>query len=300
MVHRSGEAADEPARAGRPSWRSLLRGLWCSLREDDLVDWAAALTYYAMLAIFPALIVFASLVGLAGQGVATSMIENLAQLAPGPGREIVEGSIDGLQRDRGAAGALLVLGLVVALWSASGYVGAFMRAAGVIWDVETRRPAWRAIPLRLGVTLLALLVISAGAAAIVLTGPVAEQAAKLIGVDHVVVELWSVLKWPALALLISILLALLYHVGPDVQRRGPRWITPGSVVAVLLWLAASELFALYVATFGSYNKTYGALGGVIAFLVWLWISNLAVLLGAELNAQLEDAGGSSLREAPDR
>ncbi|MCD6725642.1 MAG: YihY/virulence factor BrkB family protein [Solirubrobacteraceae bacterium] len=299
-MHRSGEAADRPAHTGRPSWRSLLRGLWSSLREDDLVDWAAALTYYAMLAIFPALIVFASLVGLAGQGAATSMIENLAQLAPGPGREIVEGSIDGLQRDRGAAGALLVVGLVVALWSASGYVGAFMRAAGVIWDVETGRPVWRAIPLRLGVTLLALLVISAGAAAIVLTGPVAEQAAKLIGVDHVVVELWSVLKWPALALLISILLALLYHAGPDVKRRGPRWITPGSVVAVLLWLAASELFALYVATFGSYNKTYGALGGVIAFLVWLWISNLAVLLGAELNAQLEGADGSSLREAPDR
>ena len=162
-----------------------------------------------------------------------------------------------------------------------------MRAANVIWDVEEGRPVWKTIPLRLVVTLVMLLLLAISAVAVVITGPLADKVGQLLGVADVVVTIWDIVKWPVLILIVAVIFAILYYASPNVRQPGFRWITPGSVVAVLLWIIASAGFALYVASFGSYNKTYGALGAVIVFLVWLWISNVAVLLGAEFNAEIE-------------
>jgi membrane protein len=281
------ERADSPTDLPRRSLGSTLKRTWSEFREDALPDWAAALTYYGVLAMFPALLVLVSLVGLLGEDATQALLDNVAALAPGPAREIVTGAIENLQSNRGAAGIAFVVGLAGALWSASGYVGAFMRASNSVWDVEEGRPVWKTLPLRVGVTLAAMLVLSLGLLAVVISGPLAERVGDVIGAGDTAVAVWNLAKWPAIVLLLSLLLALLYYAAPNVRHPGIRWISPGSVLAVLLWLAASGLFALFVSNFGSYNATYGALAGVIIFLVWLWISNIAILLGAELNSELE-------------
>jgi membrane protein len=256
-------------------------------REDNLTDWAAALTYYGILSIFPALVVFVSIIGVIGAPVTEPLLDNVAAFAPSEAKDILTKAVEELERSRGGAGILAIAGLAGALWAASGYVAAFIRAANIVWDVEEGRPVWKTLPLRIGVTLVLVLLLAASALIVVFTGPLAERAGDVIGVSDVVVTVWDVAKWPLLVVLVSLMLAILYYAAPNVRQPGFRWITPGGVMAVIIWIAASAGFALYVAAFGSYNKTYGALGAVIVFLVWLWISNVAVLLGAEFNAELE-------------
>lgn len=181
---------------------------------------------------------------------------------------------------------MFVVGLAGALWAASGYIGAFIRAANVIWDVPEGRPIWKTVPLRLAITVVTVLLLAVSAVAVVVTGPLADKVGRLIGVGGLAVTIWDVAKWPVLIVIVSFLFAILYYAAPNVRQPGFRWITPGGVLAILLWMIASAAFALYVAKFGSYNKTYGALGGAVIFLVWLWLSNFAMLLGAELNAEL--------------
>jgi membrane protein len=182
---------------------------------------------------------------------------------------------------------MFVVGLALAIWSASGYVGAFMRAANSIWDAPEGRPIWKTLPVRLAVTIVTLVILSFGAVAVVVSGPVAQRVGNLIGAGAAAVTAWEILKWPALLLLFGLLLSILYYAAPNVKHPGFRWVTPGGVLAIVLWIAASAAFALYVATVASYNKTYGSLGGAIVFLVWLWVSNIAILLGAEFDAELE-------------
>ena len=256
-------------------------------KEDNVTDWAAALTYYGVLAIFPAILALVSIVGLLGQSATQALVDNLGQVAPGPAKEIFTTAIENLQKSQGAAGVLFVVGLAAALWSASGYVAAFMRASNAIYDVEEGRPFWKKGPVRLGVTLVMLVLLAISALAVVLTGGLADQVGRLLGLGTTVVTVWEVAKWPVLVVVISLMFSILYWASPNVRQPGFRWLTPGGLLAVLVWLLASAAFAFYVANFGSYNKTYGALGGVIVFLVWLWISNIAVLLGAELNAEIE-------------
>jgi membrane protein len=277
----------EKGKLGARAWIGVLTRTVKEFREDNLTDWAAALTYYGVLSIFPALIVLVSILGLIGTSATQPLIDNLGSFAPGPAKDIFTNAIRGLTESSGAAGLLFFVGLGAALWSASGYIGAFMRAANVIWDVEEGRPVWRTIPLRLVVTLVMLVLLAISAVAVVVTGPLADKVGQLLGVADVVVTVWDIVKWPVLVLIVAVIFAILYYASPNVRQPGFRWITPGSVVAVLLWIIASAGFALYVASFGSYNKTYGALGAVIVFLVWLWISNVAVLLGAEFNAEIE-------------
>ena len=256
-------------------------------REDNLTDWAAALTYYGILSIFPALIVFVSVVGVVGAPLTEPLLDNVGAFAPGEAKDILTNAVEGLERSRGGAGIVAIVAVAAALWAASGYVAAFMRAANIVWDVEEGRPVWKTLPLRVGITLALLVLLAASALIVVVTGPIAERAGDLIGVSDAVVTVWDVAKWPVLIFLVSLMLAILYYAAPNVRQPGFRWITPGSIVAVIVWVAASAGFALYVALFASYNKTYGSLGGVIVFLIWLWLSNAAVLLGAELNAELE-------------
>lgn len=283
--------------ATRPRWRAVARGTWAGFRERESLDRAAALTYYAVLSVFPALLVLVSIVGLLRDGAVQPLIDNLTAASPGPAREIALNTIDSVRADSGAAGGVLVVALAAAIWSASRYVGAFMRAGNAIWGVDEDRPLWKTIPLRLAITLGTLVFLSLGAVAVVVTGPVARQAGDIVGLGSTAVQVWDIAKWPVLAGLLVVVLAMLYDAAPDVREpRVARRLTPGSVLAVVLWLAASGLFALFVANFGSYNKTYGALGGFIVFLIWLWLSNVAVLLGAELNAELDRSAG---RDAPD-
>jgi membrane protein len=269
------------------NWWPVLKRTFREFKEDNLTDWAAALTYYAVLAIFPALIVVVSILGLVGESATQPLLDELGSLAPGPATEIMTNAIENLQGNQGTAGVAFAVGLLVALWSASGYVAAFMRASNSIYDMEEGRPIWKTLPVRVGLTLVLLFLLAISALAVVLTGGIAKAVGDLIGLGDTAVSAWNIAKWPVLLLVVSFMFALLYWAAPNVKHPGFRWISPGGVLAVIAWLIASGAFALYVSNFGSYNKTYGALGGVVVFLVWLWISNIVILLGAEFNAELE-------------
>jgi membrane protein len=284
---REGDPPESPTDLSRRSWWGVLKRSVKEFREDNLTDWAAALTYYGILAIFPALLVLVSVLGLVGTSATQPLIDNLGQVAPGPAQEILTDALRNLQGSQGAAGVLLVVGLLGALWSASGYVGAFIRASNQIYDIEEGRPIWKTLPLRVGLTLLLLVLIAVSAIGVVATGGIAEELGSLVGVGDTAVSVWNIAKWPVLLFVVSFMFALLYWAAPNVKSAGFRWLSPGGLLAVIGWIIASAAFAFYVSNFGSYNKTYGALGGVIIFLVWLWISNVVILLGAQLNAELE-------------
>jgi membrane protein len=268
-------------------WLPVLKRTVKEFREDNLTDWAAALTYYSVLAIFPALIVLVSILGLVGESATQPLIDNLGKVAPGPAQEIFTNAIKNLKGSQGTAGVLFVVGLLAALWSASGYVAAFMRASNAIYDIEEGRPIWKTLPVRVGLTLILMFLLAMSAIAVVLTGGLAKAIGNVIGLGDTALTVWDIAKWPVLLLVVSFMFALLYWAAPNVKHPGFRWISPGGLLAVVGWLIASAAFAFYVSSFGSYNKTYGALGGVVVFLVWLWLSNIMILLGAEFNAELE-------------
>lgn len=276
-----------PAGLGLRAWGGVLKRTVTQFKEDNLPDWAAALTYYGVLALFPTLLVLVSLLGLAGRDTVQPLIDDLGGLTPGPARQIISDTLRSLESNEQAAGIAAVLGFAVALWSASGYVGAFMRASNAVYDVREGRPVWRTVPVRIAVTVTVVILLAASALIVIVTGSLARRAGQLLGMTEAAVMAWDIAKWPVLVLLVAVIFAVLYRTAPNVRPAGFRWITPGSVLAVLLWLAASAGFGFYVANFGSYHRTYGTLAGVIVFLIWLWISNIAVLLGLELNAELE-------------
>jgi membrane protein len=280
-------APDDVSDLPKESWKGVLKRAWREFSDDKITDWAAALTYYGVLSIFPMLLALISLLGLFGQSATQPLLDNISGVAPGPAKDIVTQGIQNLQKSQGSAGLMFFVGLGLALWSASGYVGAFMRASNDIWDVEEGRPAWKTIPLRVGVTGLLLVLLTISAMAVVLTGPLAKSIGDIIGLGSAAVTAWDIAKWPVLILVVSFMIALLYYAAPNVKHPKFQWVSPGSLMAVVLWIIASALFAFYVANFASYNKTYGALGGVIVFLTWLWITNNVILLGAEFNAEME-------------
>jgi membrane protein len=277
----------QPTDLPRQAMPGVLRRTLREFKADHLTDAAAALTYYAVLSIFPMLVVIVSVLGLIGHSVTQPLIDNLNTVAPGPAKSILTSAISNVQSHPGSDGIAFVVGLVAALWSASGYVAAFMRASNVVWDVEEGRPIWKTYPLRLGVTLVTVILLTASAAAVVFTGALAGRLGSLIGVGSTAVQVWDIAKWPVMALVVVAILAILYWAGPNVRQPGIPWVSPGGLLAVALWLLVSALFALYVANFASYNKTYGTLASVVVFLVWLWLTNLVILLGAEFNAELE-------------
>jgi membrane protein len=285
-VSRRREQPEGPTDLSRRSWWQVLKRTVHQFGRDGLTDWAAALTYYAVLSVFPGLVVLTALLGLLGPSATQTVIDNVNQIVPGAGREILVGAIKELSGSRGLAGPLAVIGLLGALWSASGYVGAFMRAGNAIYGMPEGRPLWKVIPLRILLTIGIVALLALCAIGVVATGSVARRLGDLVGLGPTGVLVWEIAKWPVIALLVSLAFALLYWVGPNVRQPSFKWLTPGGLLAVVLWVLASGGFALYVANFGSYNKTYGSLAGVIVFLVWLWISNIAVLLGAELDAEL--------------
>ena len=280
-------AREGPTDLKREAWGGALKRTVAEFREDNLTVWAAALTYYGVLSIFPALLALISLLGLIGKSATQPLINNLSSVASGPAKQIITSAIQNLQSGRGGAGALFIVSLAAALWAASGYVAAFMQGSNVIYDVGEGRPIWKTLPTRLLTTLVLLLLLAVAAVGVTFTGGLATQAGKLLGVGSSAVTIWDIAKWPVILATVLTMLSILYWASPNVKHPRFRWVSAGGILGVVVWLLASAAFALYVANFASYNKTYGAFGGVIVFLVWLWISNIAILLGAEFNAELE-------------
>jgi membrane protein len=264
-----------------------LRAAMVRFKQGNMTDWAAALTYYSVLSLFPALIVVVALVGVFGQYPETTdkLLQIVNQLGPETAVETFRRPIESVVQNKGGAGALLGLGLIAALWAASGYVGAFMRAANEIYEVPRDRRFLRKLSVRLGLTIVMVFLLAVVAVALVITGPLAEAVGSVFGLGTTAVTIWSIAKWPVLVILTAIAFALLYFASPNVRHSSFRAILPGGLLAVGVWIAASIGFAFYVANFGSYNKTYGTLGAVVVALLWLYISNNAVLFGALFNVE---------------
>ena len=270
------------------TWTTLKRTIR-ELRHDNLTDWAAALTYYAVLSLFPALIALVSMVGLIADPATITRVltDTVSSLGPKSAVDTFKGPIESVTSSESRAGLGLILGLAGALWTASGYVGAFMRASNSIYEIEEGRPFYKLRPLQILVTLILELMLAIVVVALIVSGPLATAIGEAIGLGDTALTIFNIVKWPVLLVIVSLMLAILYYSAPNAKLPGFKWISPGSVVAVVIWIVASVGFAFYVSKFGSYDKTYGTLGGVITFLVWMWITNIAVLFGAELNAELE-------------
>ncbi|TNC31816.1 YihY/virulence factor BrkB family protein [Mumia zhuanghuii] len=279
---------DSPTDITKPSWTYVVRKAVREFSEDECLDIAAALTYYSVLALFPMMIALLSLVGLFGQGRETvdTLLGVLRDVGANSAADTVEPTLVQLSKGSGA-GLAFVLGLAVALWSASGYVGAFGRAMNRVYEVDEGRPIWKLRPVMLLVTLITVVLCSLIALALVLTGPAAQAVGDAVGLGDTAVTVWNIAKWPVMLLAIVLVVAILYYATPNVRQPKFRWLSIGAVVAIVVWIIASVAFGFYVANFSNYNRTYGSLAGVIVFLLWLWITNLALLFGAELDAELE-------------
>jgi membrane protein len=283
------DAVDLIPKLNRRAWVAAFKRTIAEFKDDDLLDWAAALTFFALLSLFPALVVMVALLGIFGQYPQT--IDSMAEILTGAGVaqdtvDSIRAPVDDVVRDTGGAGALLGLGLVGAIWSASGYIGAFRRASNAVYEVDEGRPYWKLRPLQIALTIGAVLTISVIAFSIALTGAVARSAGDVLGIGDATLTAWSVLKWPVLLILASVVIAVLYWATPNVKQQF-HLISPGSLLALVVWIVATLGFSLYLSTIGSYSRTYGTLGGLIALLTWMWLSNMALLFGAELNSEVE-------------
>jgi membrane protein len=291
---------DQPTDLPKKSWPAILKRTLKQFGDDQLTTWAAALTYFGVLSLFPMILALVSVLGVIGPSATQPLIDQLGTVAPGPAKDILTNVLTSLEQNKAGSTVALIIGLAAAIWSASGYIGAFMDASNNVWDVEEGRPIWKKLPVRLGVTVVLLVLLTATALAVVFTGPLAQKFGDLIGLGSTFVSVWSIAKWPVLLVVVSFMISLLYWACPNVKQPGFPWVTPGGLLAVVLWIAASALFGLYVANFGSYNKTYGSLGGVIVFLTWLWITNIIILLGAEFNSEMARSKAISEGHPPDK
>jgi membrane protein len=271
------------------TWFGTVKRTVREFKDDNLTDWAAALTYYAVLSLFPAFIALISILGLVvdPKTITRVITDVVSQLGPKSAVDTFKEPIEQISSNRSTALLGLIFGVAAALWTASGYVGAFMRASNAIYERDEGRPFWMLRPLQIVVTLVLVIIAALVVLSLIATGPVAKAVGDAVGLGDTAVTVWNIAKWPVLLVVVMLMLAILYWSAPNAKHAGVRWVSPGAVLAVLVWIIASALFAFYVANFGSYNKTYGALAGVIVFLVWMWITNVAVLLGAELNAETE-------------
>jgi membrane protein len=286
--HDGAQKPDSPGDLKKRSWFYVARKTVREFSDDQCTDLAAALTYYSVLALFPAAIAILSLVSLVGQGPSTvdTLLGILRDIGASSAADTLEPTLTQLSKAQNS-GLALIVGLAAALWSASGYVGAFGRGMNRIYEIDEGRPIWKLRPTMLVVTLITVVLTALVAIGLVLTGPAAQAVGDAIGLGSTAVTVWNIAKWPVLLGVVVLIVALLYYATPNVKQPKFRWISIGAVVAILTWVVASALFGFYVANFSSYNKTYGSLAGVIVFLLWLWITNLALLFGAELDAELE-------------
>jgi membrane protein len=293
------ERVERPTDLTVRAWWHALRDAAKGFADRNLTDGAAALTYYSVLSVFPGLIVLVSLLGVLGsQETVDGLLRIIDSLGPQSAVDALEDPIRSAVEHSGAASVALIVGVVVALWSASGYVGAFTRASNVIYDVAEDRPIWKRRPLELLITVVMVVVLAAVLIGLLLGGPLADAIGDELGIGGTALQIWSIAKWPLLFAIVVVVLALLYRVAPNARHAGLRWILPGSLLATLLWIVASAGFSSYVSHFGSYANTYGGLAGVIVFLIWIWLTNVAVLFGAQFAAELERTGRAAESATP--
>lgn len=285
----SDKKPDSPGDLSKPSWKYILRRSVSEFSKDECTDLAAGMTYYAVLSLFPGLLAVVSLLGVFGQGEATTrtILQLLSNIgAPAQAMEVLEGPLSQLTNSPGA-GLALVTGVLGALWSASGYVRGFARSMNRIYEIEEGRPIWKLYPAMLGVTLSLVILVMVMMLILILSGPVAEQLGGLIGLGGTTVAVWNIAKWPVLLLLLILMIAVLYYFTPNVRQPKFRWISLGAVIAIVVMGLATAGFGFYVSNFGNYNATYGTIGGIIVLLLWLWIMNVILLYGAEFDAETE-------------
>ncbi len=279
---------DNPPELKGRTWGYSLKSALGEFTRDQCTDLAAALTYYSVLSLFPALLALVSLLGVFGQGETTvqALLDIVDDIGPSTAAEQLRGPVTSMVGASGA-GLTLVVGLAGALWSASGYVGAFGRAMNRIYDIDEGRPVWKLRPqmllLTAGLVVMAALILLG----LTVSGPVAESIGSVIGLGDTAVTVWNIAKWPVILLLVVVMIASLYYFTPNVRQPKFTWVSPGAGLAIVVAILASVGFGFYVANFGKYNETYGSLAGVIVFLLWLWIINNVLLLGAELDSELE-------------
>src|SRR3954447_17888922 len=287
--HDEGAAPDNPTDIPKGGYWATAKRAFAEFRDDDMQTWAAALTYYAVLSLFPALIVLVALIGLVGQYPKTSneILNIVGSIGPKSAVDTLRGTIEGVVRNKGGAGALLGFGLVFSIWSASGYIGAFFKASNAIYEVPEGRPFYKLRPIQLGLTAFFLVISAFGAVVFVASGSIAESVGNTVGLGSTAVTVWTYAKWPVLAVAVMILIAVLYWAAPNAKQPSFKWLTPGGAIGLVTLVIASAAFGFYVANFGSYNKTYGTLAFIPLFLTWLWIANLALLFGAEFDAEME-------------
>jgi membrane protein len=287
-------AVDDERKPGSPTdltrraWGYVLRKTVREFGDDHCTDLAAGLTYYAVLSLFPAAVAVLSLLGVVGQGQQSvdNVMKVLQPLVSPSTLDTVRPALEHVAASPGA-GIGLVLGVLGALWSASGYVGAFARAMNAVYEIDEGRPFWKLRPLMLALTLVAVLLVVCVLVMLVVSGPLADSIGGVIGLGSQAVTVWNIAKWPVIVAFVVLIVALLYYATPNVKQPRFRWLSVGACVAIVAWVLASVAFAFYVATFGSYDKTYGSLAGAVVGLLWLWITNLALLFGAELDSELE-------------
>ena len=281
------------------AWWQALRDAVTRFRDRNLTDNAAALTYYSVLSLFPFLIVLVSLLGVLGsQDSIDALLRITDDLGSSSAVDTIRPVIEDIVRNQSEAGVALVLGLAAGLWSASGYIGAFMRASNEVYGVDEDRPFWKLRPIQLLITLAMTVIVALVLITLVLTGPLVEAVGAEIGLGDTAVTIFSIAKWPALFAIVVLVTGLLFRFSPNARHAGLRWILPGSLLATLLWVVASAGFSAYVANFGSYSGTYGSLAGVVVFLVWIWLTNVAVLFGATFGAELERTGTAAEEATP--
>ncbi len=279
---------DSPTELSGTSKKDTFKRTFKEFSNTDGTDKAAALTYYSIQALFPALIALVSVLGIIGPSATQPLIDNLKSAPiPGPAQDILTNTLTNLGKSQGAAGLTFVIGLLLALNSASSYISAFSRASNAIYEVEEGRPIWKLKPAQIGTTLVMILLLVVVIVGVAITGPITEKVGNLIGAGSSFATVFDIAKIPVILLLVSFMIAFLYWAAPNVKQPGFKFFSPGGVFALLVWIAASALFALYVAVAANYNKTYGPLGGIIVFLIWLWITNIAIVLGAQFNAELQ-------------
>jgi membrane protein len=279
---------DSPTDVTKPSWKYIARKTLREFTKDQCPDLAAGLTYYAVLSLFPALLALVSLLGIFGDAekTTTALLDIAKGIAPGSTLDTISGPVRELTSSP-AAGFTLVIGLATALWSASGYVNAFGRAMNRIYEIDEGRGFVKLRGTMLAVTVLCVVIVALLAAMLVLSGPVAEAVGGVLGLGGAFLSVWNILKWPVIVLLVIVVIAILYYATPNVKQPKIRWMSIGSLIALVAFLVASLGFGFYVANFANYNKTYGAIGGVIIMLLWLWILNMSLLFGAEFDAEME-------------
>jgi membrane protein len=282
----------KPRRFGelpKGAWKRIAKRTFDQYRADGITNLAAALTYRSVLSLFPGLIAFVALLGLVGQYPQTfnAVLQIAGSIAPESTIRTIAGPVREVITNKGGAGAVLGVGLAGTVWAASGYVGTFSWAANVMWEAKRGRSWYRQWPFNIVVTLVALVLATFVVLALVLTGPLARAVGGQVGVGSTGLEIWNIAKWPAILGVVTLMISGLYYIAPNVRPPNWRWLTPGAMLAVIAWAVTSAAFGLYIANFGSYNKTYGTLGAVVTFLIWVWLTNIAALLGIELDSEIE-------------